>query len=193
MGETQLIRRAKDGDIAAFEQLISNYQIKIYHIAYHMLSNEQDAEDAAQEAMLKAYRYLGSFKEESGFYTWIYRITHNICLDMLRKRKRSLAHETDLMKKDQDGQEAELQIVDAKPQPEEQLMSQQVQTEMQNAIAELKENYRVVLVMRDIEGMSYDDIAAVLEISVGTVKSRLNRARENLRKIIAKNYQHLLE
>lgn len=193
MGETQLIRRAKDGDIAAFEQLISNYQIKIYHIAYHMLSNEQDAEDAAQEAMLKAYRYLGSFKEESGFYTWIYRITHNICLDMLRKRKRSLAHETDLVKKDQDGQEAEVQIIDAKPQPEEQLMSKQVQKEMQNAIAELKENYRIVLVMRDIEGMSYDDIAAVLEISAGTVKSRLNRARENLRKIIAKKYQHLLE
>ncbi len=193
MGEAELVRRAKDGDMAAFEQLISNYQMKIYHIAYHMLSNEQDAEDAAQEAMIKAYRYLGSFKEESGFYTWIYRITHNICLDMLRRRKRSLTHETDLVKKDQDGQEAELQIVDAKPQPEEQLMRQQVQNEMQNAIAELKENYRVVLVMRDIEGMSYDDIAAVLEISAGTVKSRLNRARENLRKIVVKKYQHLLE
>ncbi|MCI9626657.1 MAG: sigma-70 family RNA polymerase sigma factor [Clostridia bacterium] len=193
MGEAELVRRAKDGDMAAFEQLISNYQMKIYHIAYHMLSNEQDAEDAAQEAMIKAYRYLGSFKEESGFYTWIYRITHNICLDMLRRRKRSLTHETDLVKKDQDGQEAEMQIVDAKPQPEEQLMRQQVQNEMQNAIAELKENYRVVLVMRDIEGMSYDDIAAVLEISAGTVKSRLNRARENLRKIVVKKYQHLLE
>lgn len=127
MGEAELVRRAKDGDTGAFEQLISNYQIKIYHIAYHMLSNEQDAEDAAQEAMIKAYRYLGSFKEESGFYTWIYRITHNICLDMLRRRKRSLTHEMDLVKKDQDGQEAELQIVDAKPQPEEQLMRQQVQ------------------------------------------------------------------
>ncbi len=193
MGEAELVRRAKDGDMAAFEQLISNYQIKIYHIAYHMLSNEQDAEDAAQEAMIKAYRYLGSFKEESGFYTWIYRITHNICLDMLRRRKRSLTHETDLVKKDQDGQEAELQIVDAKPQPEEQLLRLQVQNEMQNAIAELKENYRVVLVMRDIEGMSYDDIATVLEISAGTVKSRLNRARENLRKIVVKKYPHLLE
>ncbi len=193
MSETELVRRAKDGDVEAFEQLISNYQIKVYHIAYHMLSNEQDAEDAAQDAIIKAYRYLGSFKEESGFYTWIYRITQNICLDMLRRRKRNNTHMIDLVKKDQDGQESEVQIVDEKPQPEEQLMRRQVQNEMQNAIAELKENYRVVIVMRDIEGMSYDDIAAVLEISTGTVKSRLNRARENLRKIVEKKYQYLLE
>ncbi len=193
VSETELVRRAKDGDVEAFEQLISNYQTKIYHIAFHMLSNEQDAEDAAQDAIIKAYRYLGSFKEESGFYTWVYRITHNICLDMIRKRRRSVLHTAELIKKDQDGQETELQIVDEKPQPEEQIMTQQVQVEMQHAISELKENYRIVIIMRDIQGMSYDDIAAVLDISAGTVKSRLNRARENLRKIVSKKYKHLLE
>lgn len=193
MNEAELVRRAKNGDTEAFERLISDYQVKIYHIAYHMMANEQDAEDAAQEAILKAYRYLGSFKEESGFYTWLYRITHNICLDMLRKRKRNHTHSMDLVKKDRDGQETELQLVDDKPQPEDELMSRQVQTDMQAAIAELKENYRTVIVLRDIEGMSYEDIAAVTEISVGTVKSRLNRARENLRKIVEKKYRHLLE
>lgn len=193
MNETELVRRAKNGDVTAFEQLISDYQVKIYHIAFHMMGNEQDAEDAAQEAILKAYRYLGSFKEESGFYTWLYRITHNICLDMLRKRKRTHTHSMDLVKKDRDGQETEVQLVDDKPQPEEELMSRQVQTDMQAAIAELKEHYRTVIILRDIEGMSYEDIAAVTEISVGTVKSRLNRARESLRKIVEKKYRHLLE
>lgn len=193
MNETELVRQAKNGNTDAFEQLISDYQAKIYYIAFHMMGNEQDAEDAAQEAILKAYRYLSSFKEESGFYTWLYRITHNICLDMLRKRKRNHTHSTDLVKKDRDGQETEVQLVDDKPQPEEELMSRQVQTDMQAAIAELKEHYRTVIVLRDIEGMSYEDIAAVTEISVGTVKSRLNRARESLRKIVEKKYRHLLE
>lgn len=181
----KLIKRAKDGDVEAFERIIEEHQAVVYSIAYKMAGNESDAFDMAQEAFLKIYRNINKFDGRSKLSTWIYRVASNTCLDELKKRKRHIENTKSL---DEEFDTAEDKIVfeikDGKPLPDEQLENAELREVLNKAVAELSEQHKSVLVLRDIEGFSYEDIAEILNINTGTVKSRLSRARMALRKIL---------
>lgn len=191
--EKELISRLKAGDMDAFEPLILPYQQKVYNIAFGILGNAEDADDAAQEAFLKVFRYIKSFNEQSQFYTWLYRIVHNVCLDMIRKRTKNPFGFLNKHWQNDEGDEMEVQLEDPSPLPDENFMREETQSEVRAAISKLKENYRTVIVLRDIEGLSYEEIAKILEISEGTVKSRINRARLSLKSILIEEFPELYE
>lgn len=175
-----LVERAKRGDVEAFEQLISQHQKTVFNIAYRLTSNYEDASDVAQEAFIRAYSSLAEFRGDSSFATWLYRIVNNACLDELRKRKRQRVTYIDESVTMDDG-EMSRQIADTADGPEQALERVEIQRAVQESITSLDEEYRLVLVMRDIQGYSYNEIADALAINLGTVKSRLNRARNALK------------
>lgn len=180
MEEAILIRKSQQGDMDAFEQLILLYEKKVYTIAYKYMGNHEDASDIAQEALIKTYQSIGSFRGESSFSTWIGRITANKCLDELRKRKRiqvtSLSEE---MKLEEGAVQRELPAEDFTP--EEHVVQQETVQYVQTMLNRLKDEYRVVLILRELEGRSYEEIAELLSCSLGTVKSRISRARNYLK------------
>ena len=179
LDEKELIERSQKGDIDAFEELVARYERKVYTIAYRYMGNPEDASDLAQETFLKVFKSIDKFRGESSFSTWIYRITANICKDELRKIKRkpqtSLDQEIWL-----DEGSVIRQVVDEKPTPDEVFEQKELWNYLQDLIANLSPEYRMVIVLRDINGYSYEEIAQITETSLGTVKSRLNRARKAL-------------
>ncbi len=175
--EKRMIRDMKNGDETAFESLVYSYERKIYTMAYRSCLNEQDALDITQEVFLRVYRSIGTFKEESSFSTWIYRIANNVCIDHARRASRH--HTVSLYQETEDG-EREIDIVDDAPTPEELQYKKEEHAEIERAIAELSLEHREIVMLRDILGLSYDEIAEVLQLNVGTVKSRIARARANL-------------
>ena len=183
MSEKELVRLLKKGDRDAFNQLIGEYQNKVINIAYGMLSDTDDALDASQEVFIKVFKSIGSFKEDSALSTWIYRICANVCKDFLRKRMRA-GKTVSIYAADDDDNEI-MQIADSASTPEELSEQSELQGLIRKAMDELGEEARTVLVLCDIEGMSYDEIAVILKLPVGTVKSRINRARAALRKKIS--------
>ncbi len=183
MTENDLIKRCKKGDREAFNNLFVNYQHQVINIAYGMLSDREDAFDAAQEVFVRVYKNIESFKEESYIATWIYRITSNVCSDILRKRQRS-AKVVSINQMSEENKETD--IPDTAPTPEENAFLSERQRAVREAISELREEYRAVITLCDIEEMSYDDIADILKIPKGTVKSRINRARAALKKNLEK-------
>ncbi len=183
--EKELISLLKKGDRDAFNELVARYQSKVINISYNLLSDSEDALDASQEVFIKIYRNISTFRESSSLSTWIYRITVNICRDTLRKRQRT-ADTVSITGEDDETQD----IPDTGSSPELMTEHTELQLAVRRAIAELSEEYKTVLTLCDIEGMSYDDISAILRIPTGTVKSRLNRARAALRKKISENREH---
>lgn len=178
--EAKLIKESQQGDMKSFELLILRYQDQAYRTAYGMLGNPEDAKDATQEAFIKIYKSLKNFKLQSNFSTWMYRIVHNTCLDMIRKRKRR--QEIPMETKNKSNNEGyEILLEDTTDGPEALLDYQFVKGEVKKCILELPIEYQGVIILRDIEGLPYDKIAKILEISEGTVKSRLNRGRKQLR------------
>ena len=179
LDEKELISLSQKGDIDAFEELVARYERKVYTIAYRYMGNPEDASDLAQETFLKVFKSIDKFRGESSFSTWIYRITANICKDELRKIKRkpqtSLDQEIWL-----DEGSVIRQVVDEKPTPDEVFEQKELWNYLQDLIANLSPEYRMVIVLRDINGYSYEEIAQITETSLGTVKSRLNRARKAL-------------
>lgn len=184
MTEEQIIKLCKAGDRQAFNELVLLYQDKIVNMAYGMLSDKEDAFDAAQETFVKAYRGIGSFAEKSSLNTWLYRILANVCKDILRKRQRTLKV-VSIHGEDEDGEKT-VDVPDTAPTPEESLERSQLQNEIWEALNELKKEHRDIIVYFDMQGLSYEEVAAIIECPVGTVKSRLNRARSTLRKILVK-------
>ncbi|MGE5674420.1 MAG: RNA polymerase sigma factor [Mycobacterium leprae] len=180
-----LVERAKRGDVQAFEQLIGQYERKVFNIAYRLTGNHEDASDVAQEAFIRAYSSLPDFRGDSSFQTWLMRIVNNACLDELRKRRRQRMTSLDEPLAVDDG-EMERQLAIANPQdgPEQALERVEVQRVVQESISLLDDEYRIVVIMRDIEGYSYNEIADALAINIGTVKSRLNRARHALKEML---------
>lgn len=179
-----LVERARRGDVEAFEQLISQYERTVFNIAYRLTGNREDASDVAQEAFIRAYSSLTEFRGDSSFQTWLIRITRNACLDELRKRKRQRMTSLDEPIAVEDGEmDRQLAIADTADNPEEALERVEVQRAVQESINQLDEEYRIVVVMRDIQGYSYNEIADSLGINLGTVKSRLNRARSALKEM----------
>ena len=178
--EQQWIRAAQQGDSAAFEQLLLLYQQKIYHLALRTCGDPHDAEEATQEAFLSAWKNLPSFRGESSFSTWLYRLTVNACNDLFRKNKASAANVA------LEDEEAALQVPDTAPGPEESLQRKETQRAVQDALQQLSDEHRQVLLLRELQQLSYDEIAAVLDMDLGTVKSRIHRARNQLREILLK-------
>ena len=179
MEEKALVQSAAAGDEAAFEQLVLRYQKPVYNLALRMVGNESDALDMAQEAFLRAWRGLPGFQFGSQFSTWLYRLTSNICIDFLRSQKR---HKTISLTVGDGEEEQQWELEDPQPQPEERLIAQEQRQALARAMQELDTEYRQILTLRVIQNCSYQEIAEVLSLPEGTVKSRLSRAREQLRK-----------
>lgn len=188
MLEEQLIRRAQQGDNGAFEELLLLHQKKVYNLCLRMSANPDDALDLSQEAFLRAWRSLGQYQFEASFSTWLFRLTSNICIDFLRRKKRR--QETSLTESYDDSDEgAELSVPDAQPGPEQQAMTNETKIELARAMEQLSPEHREILQLRVIEDLQYEQIADILGVRVGTVKSRLARARLPFRKILkAGNY-----
>jgi RNA polymerase sigma-70 factor, ECF subfamily len=184
--ERILLEKAKNGDVQAFELLVEGYQKKVFNVALRMMGNYDDAGEIAQEAFIRVFKSIKSFKEESTFSTWIYRITTNICLDELRKRKNKKIISIDEDIRFEDG-EAKRQIEDFKPTPDVIAEKNEIKKIVTDAINSLSEEHRLVLVMRDIQGFSYEEIAKITKCPEGTVKSRINRARQALKEILKNN------
>lgn len=180
--EKQLIQKAKRGDESSFESLILGCQNKAFNIAIRYLKNEEDAMDALQESFIKIYRHLNSFKEDSRFDTWVYRIVVNTCNDMLRKE--NSRKKTDSIFKTDDEKETVIEIPDSSGSPEEVYDKKEKAEYIAACLERLNHDQREIIILRDIHGFSYDEISEILECSVGTVKSRINRSRLKLREVL---------
>jgi RNA polymerase sigma-70 factor (ECF subfamily) len=179
--DAYLVARALEDDLSAFEQLVTRYQNKIMGYAARMLSDHSEAEDVAQETFIKAYRSLDSFRGESLFSTWIYRIATNLCIDRLRKKKRRPQQAYSLDEPlDHEEEKGTREVPDFSTEPMQNLEREELRRRVREMMAEMPEKQRAVLVMCDMQGMAYEDIARVLNVPIGTVKSRLFHARADL-------------
>lgn len=182
MQDELLIHRAQRGDADAFEQLLLEHQKNVYNLCYRMAGNPDDAMDLSQETFLRAWRCLDQYQFASAFSTWLYRLCSNICIDFLRRRRRQQT--VPLTFEDADGEEQTYAVPDAQPLPEEQVELKLTRETLAAAMAQLLPEHRAVLQLRVVNEMSYEQIADVLDIQIGTVKSRLSRARNQLKKIL---------
>lgn len=181
--EAELIQQSCAGNMDAFEQLILQYERRVYTIAYKYMGNHEDASDMAQEAIIKAYQSIGSFRGDAAFGTWLGKITANQCLDELRKRKKQQTTSLEDTLELEEGS-VKKEIESPAATPEEHAIRQETVSYMQMLIGELKEEYRAVVILRELEGYSYEEIADILSCSLGTVKSRISRARLYLKERI---------
>ncbi|MFZ4766226.1 MAG: sigma-70 family RNA polymerase sigma factor, partial [Roseimicrobium sp.] len=177
------------GDARAFDSLVTRYRGKVFGMCYHLVQNEQDAYDVAQDAFIKAWRALPSFKGDSSFYTWIYRIAHNAAYDWLRKRRIQSEGEFDdeISRPIAAGAEA---VPRGHQRPDDALKNRELGERIQHAIAQLTPDHRTVILLREIEGHSYEEIAEIMACSVGTVMSRLFYARKKLQEMLKDAYEH---
>lgn len=182
--ELSLIERSKGGDVAAFEELVFIYQKQIYNLSYRMMGNEQDACDMTQEAFLKAFKSIRRFNNKSTFGTWVYRIATNACIDELRKRKRVRLYP--VVHNDSPGEDGSQLIVDTDDLPQEKLERRETKMLVQRAISGLANEHRIIIILRDIQEKSYKEIADILNLNIGTVKSRISRARQSLKEELIK-------
>ena len=177
--EGDLVNRARRGDLHAYDELVKRYQQRIYATIYHMTSNHEDANDLAQEAFIKAYSALKSFKGGSSFYTWLYRIAVNKTINFLKQRKNKFhlslndidfnaEHDPDLMA-----------LISDKT-PTRDVALSELQKQLNEALLTLSEPHRMVVVLHDVQGLSHDEIAEIMDCNIGTVRSRLFYARQQL-------------
>jgi RNA polymerase sigma-70 factor, ECF subfamily len=181
-----LIKRAQEGDQGSLNSLIRKHEVRAYHYAYRLTRNPEEAADIVAEGFLRVFNALGNFKGQSAFTTWLYRILTNCFLD-IRKRERSrpsVSLESTLQTSEG---EVERQVEDPRPTPDLRLERDERERGVEQAVAMLPEYQRAMIVMYHAEDMSYEEIAAALDLPIGTVKSRLNRARLNLRELLVKD------
>lgn len=182
-----MIELIQSGDGKAFSYLVGEYQQKVINISFGMLSDYEDACDAAQEVFVKVYRSIDKFRGESSLSTWIYRITKNVCSDFLRKRK-----ETSLSLDEKKEDFPKIEVTDCTYSPEHSAEKGEMKKIIGQAISQLDEKSREVIILYEAEDLSYDEISEILQLPVGTVKSRINRAREKLKKILLPNRELFL-
>ena len=175
----ELVRSAAGGDAEAFAQLVAMHEKRVYALALRITGDREDAEDAAQEAFLSAWKGLPNFRGEAGFSTWLYRLTSNAAIDCLRRDRRQRAAVS------LDGGETE--VPDPAPTPQERAESESLREAVQWGLGELTPGHREVLTLREFQELSYEEIAQQLDLDLGTVKSRISRARTTLRKILVKS------
>lgn len=175
--ENEIIRSVLKGNVNEFEKLVTAYEKNVYNIALRLVGDPEDAADMTQETFIKAYRALGSFRGDSKFSVWLYRIASNVCLDFLRSRSRR--KQVSLSVEDEDG-EAFMELPDMSGNPEEQLMKKLSMEAVRRGLEQLPPQQRQILVLRELGGLSYAELAQSLGLEEGTVKSRIFRARKRL-------------
>lgn len=182
--DSDMVRGVLEGDATAYRGLVEKYQGRVYGMVYGMVRNREDARDITQEAFVKAYRSIHSFRLESSFYTWIYKIAMNQAIDFLRKRKRRKASGFDegIATRDGDGGIADAHNSES---PRKALERKQLYAAIMDALERLPEDQRQVVLLRELEGLSYREIAEVVGIPEGTVMSRLFYARKKLQKLLS--------
>ena len=176
--EQNWIAAAQTGDQSAFEQLVRLYEKRVYALTSRMCRNPADAEEAAQEAFLAAWQGLPFFRGDSSFSTWLYRLASNACVDILRREGR---HQPNLSLDDED---AAIDLPDSALSPHDEAERSELRQQIEDGLAALPPDYRQVLILRELHQRSYDEIADILSLDLGTVKSRINRGRKRLRKIL---------
>ena len=177
--EMQLVKRARNGDMAAYDELVRRYQERIYATVYHMTSNHEDANDLAQEAFIKAYQVLKSFKGGSSFYTWIYRIAVNKTINFLKQRK----NRAQMSLNDLDfnaEHDPDLVALISHKTPRRDVGLAELQEKLNAAMQKLSEYHRLVVTLHDVQGLSHEEIAKIMDCNIGTVRSRLFYARQQL-------------
>ena len=179
--DRRLVRAAQKGDQGAFRQLVERYQRRVYQLALGMMKDADEAMDISQETFVRVHRYLPSFKGDSSFFTWTYRIAMNLCLDAQRRRNRGERIDVS------EGDEAEIEAAMDPPSaalagPQRAALNSELKDKIEEALAGLSENHRAILLLREVEGLSYDELAKVLGIRKGTVMSRLFHARLKMQK-----------
>jgi RNA polymerase sigma-70 factor (ECF subfamily) len=178
--EQRIIQRAKEGDRSAFAELVDLYKDRVYHISYRMLGNRQEAEDVAQETFIRVYNNLTSYNPQYKFSTWIYRIATNLSIDYIRRRKQTLSLDADIS--GSEGLDWHDRFSDNSLGPEEEVLADEFQNEVQGAIMDLNPKYRAVMVLRYIEDLSLQEISETVKLPISTIKTRIHRGREALRK-----------
>jgi RNA polymerase sigma factor (sigma-70 family) len=182
--EMDLVRRAQRGDLAAYDDLVKRYQERIYATVYHMTSNHEDANDLAQDSFIKAFQALKSFKGGSSFYTWLYRIAVNKTINFLKQRKNRVHMSlNDLDFNTENNPDLIALISDKTPRREAGL--NELSEKLNAALLKLSEPHRVVVVLHDVQGQSHEEIAEILDCNIGTVRSRLFYARQQLQSLLA--------
>ncbi len=175
-----LIRLVLEGNTSAFDVIVRRYNTKVYSLAYRLLNSVEDAEDVAQDTFSQAFKGLGSFRGTSKFYTWLFRITYNLAISQRRKRKPALSLNS------QTDSQGEITLPSDDASPMKNMEDEEGKTLMEKALGLLSLDHRAGLVLKEIEGFSYEEIALSLGVPVGTVRSRLHRARLELRAILEK-------
>ncbi len=175
--QPEWLSAAKQNNKRAWEKLVKENESLVYHIAYRMMQNEEEAKDVSQEIFIKVYRNLQKFDEKSTFSTWIYRIAVNTCIDALRKKKGK-----EVVSWEEQTQHQKENVTDTTETPEEVYLQKEKQLQIIDMIQNLSPEHKAVLLMRDMEDMTYGEIAECLSVSLGTVKSRIARAREQFKK-----------
>jgi RNA polymerase sigma factor (sigma-70 family) len=182
--EMDLVRRAQRGDLAAYDELVKRYQERIYATVYHMTSNHEDANDLAQDSFIKAFQALKSFKGGSSFYTWLYRIAVNKTINFLKQRKNRVHMSlNDLDFNTENNPDLVALISDKTPRREAGL--NELSEKLNAALLKLSEPHRVVVVLHDVQGQSHEEIAEIMDCNIGTVRSRLFYARQQLQSLLA--------
>jgi RNA polymerase sigma-70 factor (ECF subfamily) len=183
--DQRLIAECLQGNTAAFGVLVRRYQERLYHSVYRLVENAEDAQDVVQEAFLNAYQSLDGFKGDSRFFTWLYRIAVNTAISFKRKHRALVHLET------QNNGEYALEPLDpsAASRPEHALEQAEQQMRVRQALARLSPEHRAVLVLKEIEGQKYETMAEILQVPIGTIRSRLHRARLELRELLEKSEQ----
>jgi RNA polymerase sigma-70 factor (ECF subfamily) len=183
-----LVKRVRHGDQRAFKLLVERYQRKVYAVALGMLKDKEESMDVSQEAFVKVYKYLDHFKGDASFYTWLYRITVNICIDIIRKRASAGGEAVEFDETmPMDVSEANIGALGSRlgTNPQKSALRRELAEKIQEALAAVPEKHRAILLLREIEGMSYEDLSRTLDIPKGTVMSRLFHARAKVQKILS--------
>lgn len=187
--DSELVERAKAGEHGAFRELYEKYNRRAYAVALGVLRNQEEALEVVQEGFVKAYKNLEKFKGNSSFYTWLYRIVMNLCIDKTRRRKRVRQVEFEEAARTLGHDSTTVQNESLLPNflgqdPSRTFARKEIREQIGSALAQLSESHRTVLVMREIDGMSYDEMAKLMECSKGTIMSRLFHARKNMQKLL---------
>ncbi len=182
--EMLLVKRARQGDLRAYDELVRRYQERIYATIYHMTANHEDANDLAQEAFIKAFHALKSFKGGSSFYTWVYRIAVNKTINFLKQRKNKAQMSLDDLDLNAEHDPDMVALVSEKT-PRREISLSELQEKLNAALQKLSESHRMVVTLHDVQGLSHEEIAKIMDCNIGTVRSRLFYARQQLQSYLS--------
>lgn len=186
LNDREVIAAIREGDTSAFEHLVRKYETRVFHHCLRMVGDREESTDLTQEVFLKVFRNIHKYEHGYAFYTWLYRITANCCIDYFRNSKRKIKKIplSQLDKGNQQENTKDHDVPDERFGPELNLMNSELRDVLNNAVSKLSENLRSTIILKEIEGFSYAEIAEISECSIGTVKSRMHRAREELKDIL---------